>query len=580
MSSSLEAPRVVVESHGPTMAASAPVLLIVGGNSRDVETTASALDRRFGSDYRVISADSATDGLAELSGLASSGEQVALVAADLHLPDGDGVEFLERAAGLHQGVARILLFELDEYHTRIPIRELPALQRASALGRIDGWMVKGWVNAEEWLYPQVQEALSAWSAAHQPRHLIYRMIGEEWDRRTNDLRDALTVNGVPFAFHEKDSDRGRQLISEHGVDVTRLPALIRHDGIVLQQPSMAEMAVSHGIQVRPTAPVYDLVVVGAGPAGLAAGVYGASEGLDTLVIEARAIGGQAGTSSMIRNYLGFHRGIGGGELAHRAWQQATLMGAVFIFTNPAAALAAESGHHLLTLEDGSQVAGRAVILASGVAYRHLDVPGLDGLAGAGVFAAGVMAQAVAGDDVFVVGGANSAGQAALHLARYAAHVTLLIRGASLAAGMSDYLVRQVRATRNVTVRLHTQVVDGHGRTRLEGLTLEDDRGHREEVSAAAVFIMIGAKPHTNWLASILSLDKDGFVLTGQDIPGTSWVPEREPYPFETSRAGVFAAGDVRHGSVKRVAGAVGEGSVAVGSVHRYLAGLAQSEGKV
>jgi thioredoxin reductase (NADPH) len=563
------------------MTAPAAVLLIAGGDSRDVETTASALDRRFGSDYRVLSAGSAADGLAELRGLARGGEQVALVAADLYLPDGDGVEFLERAAGLHNGVVRILLFDLDEFHTRIPFRELPALQRASALGRIDGWMVKGWVNPEEWLYPQVQEALSAWSTAHQPGHVVYRMIGLEWDRRSHDLRDALTVNGVPFAFHTKDSDSGRQLIRNHRVDVTRLPALIRHDGTVLQQPSMAEMAVSHGVQIRPTAPVYDLVVLGAGPAGLAAAVYGASEGLDTLVVEARSIGGQAGTSSMIRNYLGFHRGIHGGELAHRAWQQATLLGAEFVFTNRATALTAEGDHHVLTLDDGGQLAGRAVILAAGITYRQLDIAELDRLIGAGVFygAAGVVAPAVAGEDVFVVGGANSAGQAALHLAKHAAHVTLLIRGASLAAGMSDYLVRQIQATPNVEVRLHTRVVGGRGDTRLESLTLQDDQGQQEEVAAAAVFIMIGAKPHTDWLAPVLSLDKKGFVLTGRDIPGANWVLEREPYPFETSRPGVFAAGDVRHGSVKRVAGAVGEGSVAVGSVHRYLAAAAPFEGQ-
>jgi thioredoxin reductase (NADPH) len=561
------------------MTSPAPVLLIVGGDPGDVGTTASALARRFGSDYQVVTAGSGADGVVKLQVLASNGEQVALVAADLHLPDGDGVEFLEQAAGLHNGVARILLFDVDEFHTRIPFRELPVLQRASAFGRIDGWMLKGWVNPEEWLYPQVQEALSAWSTAHQPGHVVYRMIGEQWDPPSHDLRDALTVNGIPFAFHTKDSDSGRQLIRNHRVDVTRLPALIRHDGTVLQQPSMAEMALSHGVQVRPTAPGYDLVVLGAGPAGLAAAVYGASEGLDTLVVEARSIGGQAGTSSMIRNYLGFHRGIHGGELAHRAWQQATLLGAEFVFTNRATALTAESDHHVLTLDDGGQVAGRAVILAAGVAYRHLDIPAFDRLIGAGVFygAAGVVAPAVAGESVYVVGGANSAGQAALHLAKHAAHVTLLIRGASLAAGMSDYLVRQIQVTPNIAVRLNTRVVGGRGDTRLESLTLEDDQDQQEEVPAAAVFIMIGARPHTDWLAPVLSLDKNGFVLTGRDIPGMHWTLEREPYPFETSRPGVFAAGDVRHGSAKRVAGAVGEGSVAVGSVHRYLAGPAPLE---
>ncbi|HWJ53355.1 MAG TPA: FAD-dependent oxidoreductase, partial [Propionibacteriaceae bacterium] len=446
------------------MTASAPVLLIVGSDPRDVQTTAAALDHRFAPDYRVRTAGSAANGLAELEELARDGEHVALVAADLHLPDGDGVEFLEQATGLHPGVARILLFDMDDYHTRIPFRELPALQRASALGRIDGWMVKDWVNPEERLYPLVQEALTAWSVAHQSRHLVYRMIGEEWDPRSNDLRDGLTVNGVPFDFHTKDSDLGRRLIRDHRVDVTRLPAVIEHDGTVLHQPSMGELAVSHGIQVLPSASAYDLVVLGAGPAGLAAAVYGASEGLDTLVVEARSIGGQAGTSSMIRNYLGFHRGISGGELAHRAWQQAVLLGAEFVFTRRVTDLTSRGGSHVLTFEDGSQVSGRAVILAAGVTYRHLDIPDLDRLIGAGVFygAAGVMAPAVAGEEVFVVGGANSAGQAALHLAKYAARVTLLIRGTSLAAGMSDYLIRQIEATPNIVVRLGTQVVGGRG----------------------------------------------------------------------------------------------------------------------
>lgn len=550
----------------------APVLLIVGGDPTDVATTASALDRRFGSDYRVLTAGSAVDGVAKLALLADRSEQVAVVAADLHLPDLEGVQFLERAAELHRGVARILLFDMDEFHTRIPFRELPALRQASALGRLDGWMVKGWVNPEEWLYPQVQEALSAWSVAHRPRHLVYRMVGGQWDPRTHDLRDALAVNGVPFEFHTEDSDVGRQLIEDHHVDQTRLPAVITYDGNVLHQPSMTDLAANHGIQTRPGTPAYDMVVLGAGPAGLAAAVYGASEGLDTLVVEARAIGGQAGTSSMIRNYLGFQRGISGGELAHRAWQQATLLGADFVFTNRVTALTSGDGEHVLTLEDGSQVAARAVILATGVTYRRLDIPELDRLVGAGVFygAAGVMASAVAGENVFVVGGANSAGQAALHLAKYAARVTLLVRGSSLAAGMSDYLVRQIEATPNLAVRLGTQVVGGRGSTRLKSLLVED-RQSRHEVPAAAVFVMIGAEPHTDWLAGVLHLDERGFILTGRDIPGTGWALERGPYPFETSRPGVFAAGDVRTGSVKRVAGAVGEGSVAVGSVHRYLA---------
>jgi thioredoxin reductase (NADPH) len=407
--------------------------------------------------------------------------------------------------------------------------------------------------------------------------VVYRVVGDQWDPRCHDIRDNLTVNGVPFLFHPQDSDAGRRLVHDHGVDVERLPAVVRHDGSVLYRPSLAQLAVSHGIRVRPATEDYDLVVLGAGPAGLAAAVYGASEGLSTLLVEERAIGGQAGTSSMIRNYLGFPGGISGGELAHRAWQQATLLGAEFVFTHQISALTTDGGRHVLGFHDGGHVKARAVILATGVRYRRLGIPDLDRLTGAGVFygAAGVMAPAVAGEQVYVVGGANSAGQAALHLARYAARVTLLVRGESLAAGMSDYLVRQIEVTPNVEVRLHTQVVGGRGDTRLEGLTLEDRQTHRaEDAVAAALFVMIGAAPRTDWLAPVVRLDDHGFVLTGRDIPTSAWPLVREPYPFETSCPGVFAAGDVRYGSVKRVAGAVGEGSVTVGSVHRHLADLA------
>src|SRR3954447_12884082 len=557
--------------------ANPPVLLVVDAHPEELAATATALARRFSPDYRIATADSAAGGLDARRRLTDHGEQVALVATDQHLPDDDGVAFLEQAAGLHRGIARVLLLEMDQNHTQIPFTELPALQRATALGQIDFWMVKGWVNPEEWLYPQVQEALSAWSRTHRPSHVIYRVVGEQWDPRCHDLRDGLTVNGVPFVFHPRDSDIGRQLIRDHEVDVSRLPAVIRHDGAVLQDPSLPEVAGSHGIQVRPSDTAYDLVVLGAGPAGLAAAVYGASEGLRTLLLEARAIGGQAGTSSMIRNYLGFPRGISGGELAHRAWQQATLLGADFVFTHRVNALTTDGDRHALQFDDGGHVAARAVILATGVTYRRLGLPDLDRLVGAGVFygAAGVVAPAVAGEDVYVVGGANSAGQAALHLATYARRVTLVVRGGSLAAGMSNYLVRQIGAMSNVEVRLHTEVVGGRGRGRLEGLTLQDRETQRQQdVPAVAVFIMIGARPHTGWLAPVLSLDEKGFIRTGRDVPPADWPLSREPYPFETSRPGVFAAGDVRQGSVKRVAGAVGEGSVAVGSVHRHLADLA------
>jgi thioredoxin reductase (NADPH) len=335
-----------------------------------------------------------------------------------------------------------------------------------------------------------------------------------------------------------------------------LPALIHHNGTVLHDPPIT------------------LAILGAGPAGLAAAVYGASEGLRTLVLEPEAIGGQAATSSMIRNYLGFPRGISGGDLAHRAWEQAVLLGAEFVFTHRVTALSLDGGERVVTMSDDSGVSARAVIVATGVTYRRLGIPTLDRHVGAGVFygAARSEAPAMSGEDVLVVGGANSAGQATLHLARYARSVTLLVRGRSLAAGMSDYLVRQIDGTPNVEVRLGIRVVEGRGESRLHTVVLEDiSTGERQERSVAALFVLIGAEPRTEWLRASVALDDRGYVLTGRDIPNERWGPSRSPLPFESSMPGIFAVGDVRFGSVKRVAGAVGEGSVTVGSVHQYLA---------
>jgi thioredoxin reductase (NADPH) len=556
---------------------SPPVLVIVDADPQARRATEVALVRRFEPDFRVVTADTPTTGLAVLEKLASQGEEVALVAADLQLPGMDGMAFLEVAQELHRHASRVLLLAMDRYHTRIPLSELATLQQATALGRIDFWIVKGWVTPEEWLYPQVQEALSAWTIAHRPHHVVYRIVAEQWATRSHELRDMLTRNGVPFEFSPVDSAAAKQLFRDYPIDPTRLPAVIRHDGTVLHNPSFADIAGAHGIQIRPDTDIYDLTILGAGPAGLAAAVYGASEGLRTVVVEELAIGGQAGTSSLIRNYLGFPRGIGGGDLAHRAWQQAVLFGAQFVFTHPATALTVGRDHNVGTLADGSEAVARAVIIATGVTYRRLGIPSLDRFLGTGVFygAAGVEAPAMIGQEVYVIGGANSAGQAALHLARFASRVTLLVRGQSLATGMSDYLITQLDATPNINVRLSTRVIDGRGKRHLETLRLEDlHTGHQEEVPATAVFALIGAEPRTDWLHGVVELDERGFILTGQDIPQLAWPGSRAPLPFETSVPGVFAAGDVRYGSVKRVAGAVGEGSVTVGSVHRYLADAA------
>jgi thioredoxin reductase (NADPH) len=555
-----------------------PVVAIVDADQESRAALESALSRRFGSDYRVVAADSAEAGLEALRSLARQGDAVAIVAADLGLPGTDGVDFLERAHALHPGASRALLLAMDQRGTRIPFGALATVQRATALARIDFTILKGWVTPEEWLYPQVQAALSAWTTANRPHHEVVRVVGQRWSPRSHELRDALTRNTVPFGFYPVESDAGRRIVRDRGIDVARLPAVILHDGSVLHEPNLVDVAEALGVHTRPSSDVYDLAIVGAGPSGLASSVYGASEGLRTVVIEAQAIGGQATTTSMIRNYLGFPRGVSGGELTFRAWEQALLFGAQFVFMQRATGLKARGSEHAIALTDGSEVICRAVILAAGVAYRRLGIAALDRLVGAGVFygAAGVEAPGMAGEQVYVVGGANSAGQAALHLAKFAARVTLLVRGESLAASMSAYLVKEIEATPNIEVRIKARVVDAHGDHRLEALVVEDGRsGQRATVAAAAMFVLIGAEPRTDWLPDVVQRDVRGFILTGRDVRAQEWPLKRPPLAFETAQPGLFAVGDVRHGSIKRVAEAVGEGSVAVGSVHQFLAEVAR-----
>jgi thioredoxin reductase (NADPH) len=421
------------------VASGSAVLFVADGDLAARDAFESALLRRFGADYRVVTAGTAADGLRTLQQLAQDGDDVAIVAADVHLPEMDAVEFLQRAYALHPRSSRVLLVPMDRYHTRVPFSELPVIQRATALGRIDFFILKGWVTPEEWLYPQVQQALTAWTIAHRPRHLVYRVVGEQWASRSHELRDLLGRNGVPFEFIPTDSPAGQRLVRDDGVDESRLPAVILHDGSVLQDPSDAEVAAAHGIAAQLPSDQCDLAIVGAGPAGLAAAVYGASEGLRTLAIEPVAIGGQAGTSSLIRNYLGFPRGISGGALAHQAWEQAVLFGAQFVFTQQATRLNVRDNAKVITLSAGNAVTARAVIIAAGVTYRRLRIPALDRLLGAGVFygAAGVEAPAVAGENVYVVGGANSAGQAALHLVGLGNRIR----------GGDPWAVRQRRSTR-------------------------------------------------------------------------------------------------------------------------------------
>ncbi len=554
-----------------------PVLFLVDQDSEARGRIAAALVRRFGADYQIRAAGSEAEGLAVLGELANDGARVAMVAADLALTRAEGgLGFLERAQTLHPNACRVLLVAMDRHGTRIPFDSLASLRRATSLNRIDLWVVKGGFTPEEWLYLRVQEGLSTWARLHGLHHEVMRIVGEQWSPHSHELRETMSRNTIPFGFHPPDSDRGRELIAAHQIDVGRLPAVILHDGTVVHQPNDLDIARALGVQTQPSSQVHDLVIVGAGPAGLAAALYGASEGLRTMVVADRAIGGQAGTSSMIRNYLGFPRGVSGGDLVFRAWEQALLFGAEFVFTQRATGISSRNGLIAVTLSRDAEVSARAVILASGVEYRRLGVPSLERWTGTGVFygAAATEAAALAGERVCVVGGANSAGQAALHLAQFASHVLVIVRGATLEAGMSEYLVRQIRATPNIEVRVRTRILEGIGSERLTHIELDNTVSGRETVPSSAVFVMIGAEARTEWLDASIRRDLHGFVLTGHDLPSDALATDRPPLPFETSMPGVFAVGDVRHGSIKRVAEAVGEGSVAVGSVHQHLARLA------
>jgi thioredoxin reductase (NADPH) len=402
------------------------------------------------------------------------------------------------------------------------------------------------------------------------------VVGERWAPRSYEFRDLMERNGIRYAFHDADTPEGRALLERVGLPDGPFPVVVRFDGMVLTNPTNREaaeaMGANEGFRLRPRA--YDLAVVGAGPAGLSAAVYGASEGLSTVFLEREAIGGQAGTSSLIRNYLGFPFGISGAELCNRAVEQAWAFGAEIAVMHVVTGLRAEGCDRVLTLVDGTEVTARAVVLATGASYQRLEVPGLDELVGAGVFYGGGVseAQAMEGRHVYVAGGGNSAGQAALHLAKYAARVTLVVRGAALGAGMSDYLVKEIEAHPGIEVRLRTRVVDCRGTRRLQALVLRDDAaGETEEVPAGALFLLIGAQPRTEWLPDEILRDERGFILTGPELDGIAPPPGRPRLLLETSLPGVFAAGDVRHGSVKRVASAVGEGGIAIQLVHQYLA---------
>jgi thioredoxin reductase (NADPH) len=540
-----------------------PVLFVLDEEPTSLDVILSDLIRRFGNDFTVTGEPSPEAALCVLQQMAAANQPVALL-----LVNEDAAEFLACAHELHPRAKRVLLVDRDYSSTS------PAVQ-AITLGHADYHIVRPWMD-DEMMYRAMSEYLSAWTREQEPNFELFRIVAAQGDRRIPLLRDVMTRFSMPFGFYAADGEAGRRLLDDAGLDPSRLPVVIRYDGRVMIDPGLPELARAIGAQVSNNIETCELAIIGAGPAGLTAAVYAASEGLETVMLELAVSGGQAGTSPMIRNYPGFPHGIDGGTLMERTCEQAWLMGAHIVFAQEAVGLERQDDDRIVQLRDGTEVRARAVVIATGVEWRRLGVPRLDALIGAGVFygAAVSESRAMQNQNVFVIGAGNSAGQTALHLAKYAATVTLLARGENLAKSMSTYLTRAIEAAPNITVRLRTEVIDGGGGDALEYLQLsERASGTVQEVAADALFIMIGGEPHTQWLPSEIARDSGGYVLIGRDIleqPGAHWNAARQPFPLETSMPGVFAAGDVRQGSMTRVASAIGDGATAVRLVHEYL----------
>jgi thioredoxin reductase (NADPH) len=545
------------------------MLLTVDDDPSVSRAVARDLRRRYGQDHQVVRAGSGAEALDALREIKLRGGRVAILLADYRMPEMSGVEFLEAAMDLFPRARRALLTAYADTDAAIA---------AINLVDVDYYLLKPWEPPEEKLYPVVDAMLEAYTGQPDLEIVETKLIGHRWSAPSFAARDFLAGNAVPYRWIAADEPEGGRLLQAAGLSAQTLPVVITAEGTTLVAPSTTELATVVGLSTMPTTDFYDLVVVGAGPAGLGAAVYGASEGLRTLLVERQATGGQAGQSSRIENYLGFPDGVSGAQLTDRARRQAVRFGAEILTTRDVTGLEARGPARVLVFGDGTEVTAHAVIIATGVSYRDLDAPGVAELSGRGVYygSAATEAAACADQDVFVVGGANSAGQAASFFSRYAKSVTLVVRGDSLERGMSHYLIEQLHALDNVSVRLCTVVEEAHGDKHLECLSLRHlSSGATEEVQTSHVFIFIGAQPRTDWLAGVLDRDERGFLLTGPDLVvdgqrPRGWPADRDPWPLEASVPGVFVAGDVRADSVKRVASAVGEGAMAVTLVHRYL----------
>lgn len=553
--------------------AESPVILAVDDDPTVLAAVTRDLQARYGGRYRTLRAASGEVALETLKQLKLRNTPVALLVVDQRMPGMTGVELLAEAIALYPDVKRVLLTAYAD--TNVAIKAINDIA-------LDHYLLKPWDPPEEHLYPVLDDLLEQWSANYFPPFEGLRIIGHRWSAQAFQLKDFLARNLVPYQWLDVESNpEARDLLTHAGADPARLPVVILPHGDVLVQPSQSELAGRIGLDTAASLPFYDVIIVGGGPAGLAAAVYGASEGLRTLIVERQGPGGQASMSSRIENYLGFPSGLSGADLARRAVAQARRLGAE-IMTGEVVGVRVEGQYRIVTLTDGSEISCHALLITAGVSYRRLDAPGVERLTGAGIYYGGALSEAIAtkGENVFIVGGGNSAGQAAVHFATYAACVTILIRGDDLGkAGMSQYLIDRIEQTPNIRVWKHATVAEALGDTHLEALRISDSStGQVHTVQSSAMFIFIGAEPYTAWVDGLLATDSGGYLLTGPDLAESKngaprWPLRRQPFLLETNVPGVFAAGDIRHKSIKRIASATGEGAMAVSFIHQYLSTL-------
>jgi thioredoxin reductase (NADPH) len=545
-----------------------PILLAVDDDVSVLEAVVQDLRRKYGQEHRILRAASGVAALDICRQLKERGDVIALFLSDQRMPGMTGVDFLEKAIPLFPDAKRVLLTAYADTEAAI---------KAINSARIHYYLNKPWDPPEDKLYPVLDDLLDAWRNSHKDRFDGLELVSTRWGSGDHETRNFLSRNLIPFKWTDPDKNPDvLKRLCDQGIDDGKLPVVLFPDGTSLVQPTTTELAAKVGLRTQAMQDHYDIVVVGAGPAGLAAAVYGASEGLRTLIIDSLAPGGQAGSSSKIENYLGFSQGVTGERLAKEAFIQAGRLGAEFL-TQRVCSITSANSYHIIKLADGSEVSCRVCIIATGVEYCRLDIPGEAQFAGAGLFYGAALTEAAscAEQEVYIVGGANSAGQAAMYFSRSASHVRMLVRGPSLEKSMSRYLIDQIGATKNITVETHTEIRELLGDGHLEKIVVETPQG-RETRPASSVFVFIGAAPKTEWLPKEVARDSKGFVLAGPDLKtknGNLWKQERDPYLLETTVPGIFVAGDVRFGSVKRVASSVGEGSIAIQFVHQYLATL-------